>query len=94
MAKNSMKPVASAITIQNDTVREQTRQLLMGLGIRTLRCDGVNRCSGFVGAVGEKPRATSFLSRTALRFWRQIGFVQPISFAPEFCGALAARESA
>jgi len=78
MAKKLNETGSVAITIQNDTVREQTRQLLMGLGIRTLRCDGVNRCSGFVGR-SEKTKSYKLLSRTALSFGGRLVLSSPIS---------------
>lgn len=62
------------LTIQNDKLREQVRQLLIGVGIRTLHWNGVNRWS-----LGDKTKKT-FSHKLVVKdrnvFWSDIGFIQ------------------
>lgn len=59
------------ITIQNNELREQTRALLIGLGIRTTAGKGVLRES-----FGEKAFSYKLTIKDRAAFWSQIGFVQ------------------
>ena len=60
-----------ALTIQNDILRDQVRQLLMGLGIRTLSAKGYARES-FNG----KTFSHKLFIKDREAFWNQVGFVQ------------------
>jgi intein/homing endonuclease len=60
------------LTCQNDALRDQTRQLLLGLGIRTLALKGLWRES-----FGEVRFSYKLSIKDRAEFWKQIGFVQP-----------------
>lgn len=63
-----------ALTCQNDVLRDQVRQLLLGLGIRTLPCRGYGRDSGFEN--GGKTFSYKLFIKDRRSFWEQVGFVQ------------------
>lgn len=63
---------AVALTIQADSLREQVRHMLLGLGIRTSGCKGVLRES-----FGVKKFSNKLFIKDRREFWNQIGFVQP-----------------
>jgi intein/homing endonuclease len=60
-----------ALTIQNDILRDQVRQLLIGLGIRTLPAKGYAR-DGF----GGKRFSHKLFIKDREAFWNQVGFIQ------------------
>jgi len=60
-----------ALTIQNDQLRDQVRQLLMGLGIRVLPCKGLLRES-----FGKKKYSNKLFVKDRAAFWEQVGFIQ------------------
>lgn len=61
-----------ALTLQKDVVREQVKQMLLGLGIRTLPCKGIDRCG-----VGGRSFSHKIFVKDREQFWEQIGFLQP-----------------
>jgi len=61
-----------ALTIQNNRLRDQVRQLLLSLGIRTLSQEGVLRES----FDGKKDFSYKLYIKDREEFWKQIGFVQ------------------
>lgn len=63
------------LTVQNDKLREQTKQMLLGLGVRTLGCQGLLRAPGF-GRNPEKTFSHKLFVKDREVFWRQIGFLQ------------------
>jgi LAGLIDADG-like domain len=66
------KQGAVVLTIQADSTREQVRQMLMGLGVRTLACKGQVRDS-----FGEKTLEKQLFIKDKQEFWETIGFIQP-----------------
>lgn len=61
-----------ALTIQNDRLRDQIRQMLLGMGIRTLKWNGlVRRSFGDVKTFSHK-----LVIKDKKRFWDTIGFSQ------------------
>lgn len=61
------------LTIQNEEVRESVRQLLIGMGIRTLPYKGINRRSGFTNG---KTFSHKLSIKDTNIFWQYIGFNQ------------------
>jgi len=68
---------AVVLTIQDGRTREQVRQMLLGLSIRTLGCDGVLRESFDQGKVFSH----KLFIKDRNAFWEQIGFIQPHKIA-------------
>lgn len=60
-----------ALTIQNPRLRDQVRLLMLGMGVRTLRCKGVFRRS-----FGRKYWSYKLFVKDRELFWNKIGFTQ------------------
>lgn len=68
---HATKQGAVVLTCQDDRTRDQVRQLLLGLGIRTLPCKGIVRES-----FGEKTLSKKLFVKDRAEFWERIGFLQ------------------
>jgi len=68
---HATKQGAIVLTMQADSTREQVGQMLLGLGIRTLACNGIVRCS-----FGDKELEKQLYVKDKNLFWEQIGFIQ------------------
>ena len=64
------------LTVQNEKLRNQTRELLISMGIRTLPCKGILRRSGFNG-IQQKTFSHKLFIKDRGIFWDLIGFIQP-----------------
>jgi intein/homing endonuclease len=64
-----------ALTIHNDRLRDQIRELLLSLGIRTLPCKGLYTWSSFTK--GAKRFSPKLFIKDREKFWNEIGFCQP-----------------
>jgi hypothetical protein len=69
---HATKTGAVVLTIQDDRTREQVRQMLLGLGIRTLGCEGIVRGENTLGGDIQK----QLFIKDKNSFWGQIGFLQ------------------
>ena len=66
-----------ALTVQNDRLRDQVRQMLLGLGIRTLPCKGIKRPKDNRISFGSSDYSYKLFIKDRSVFWNNIGFIQP-----------------
>lgn len=71
------------ITIQANKLRTQTRDLLMGLGIRSLPCEGLARNQD-TQIIGNNDFSYKIFIKDRAEFWKQIGFIQDFK-QPDEC---------
>jgi intein/homing endonuclease len=66
-----------ALTIQNGRLRDQVRQMLLGLGVRTLPCKGIKRPKDNKISFGSSDYSYKLFIKDRFAFWNLIGFIQP-----------------
>jgi len=66
-----------ALTIQNGRLRDQVRQMLLGLGVRTLPCKGIKRPKDNRISFGSSDYSYKLFIKDRFAFWNLIGFIQP-----------------
>jgi hypothetical protein len=64
-----------ALTIQNDKLRDQVRQLLLTLGIRALPCKGTAKPKNCL--LGQSDVSYKLFVKDRAAFWSLVGFIQP-----------------